>query len=193
MIRLVLTLIVTLVSIGGIKEMPNSARLKIIDTIQGSSFLSVQSAMEVLKHHNPDLAQSKIEVIRKGISIVVILVDKNEPENSKKSIGVMVDSNAELNARDLHVLRSDEEQSQLLDQIKGSSFPPTLKAFEIFRQRNPDLTQYDIKVVSKRDSLVVIFSDKDRPAGIRGSIGKPGFEVEMNARDLTVIRSNFVR
>lgn len=173
--------------------MPSSAQLKFLDTIQGCSFLSIQSAMEVLKHHNPDFERSKIEVIRKGNSAVVILADKNEPANTKKSLGVMLESKAELNAHDLSVLRSDEDQIQLLDKIQGSSFLPIRKAVEIFQRHNPDLTQYNIKVVREGDSLVVLFSDKDRPAGIHGSIGKPGFEVELNARDLTVIRSNFVR
>jgi hypothetical protein len=53
---------------------------------------------------------------------------------------------------------------------------------------------YNIEIVREGAALVVvIFADKDRPPGTRGSTGRPGFEVELGARDLRVLRSNHVR
>ena len=82
---------------------------------------------------------------------------------------------------------------QMLDRIQGSSFLAIQAAMGIFQQHNPDLAQYKVEVVGEGDSVVVIFADKDRPDGTRGSVGKSGFEVELNAGDLRVLRSNFVR
>jgi len=81
----------------------------------------------------------------------------------------------------------------MLDRIQGSSFLATQAVVVVFQRHNPDLTQYKIEVVREGDSGVVIFADKNRPEGTRGSVGKPGFEVELNAGDLRVLRSNFVR
>lgn len=84
-------------------------------------------------------------------------------------------------------------QIQFLDPLQDSSVRAIQVAKEVFQQHDPDLTQYNIEVVRDGGSVVVIFAYKDRPAGTRGSVGKSGFEVELDARDLRVLRSNFVR
>jgi hypothetical protein len=81
-----------------------------------------------------------------------------------------------------------------LDIIQGSSFLAIQAALAAFQHRNPDLAHYKITVVSERESVVVIFADKDRQTGTRGSSSPwPGFEVEMSAKDLRVLRSSFIR
>lgn len=193
MIRMVSAVMVALVMIGGQIVMANSKQIQFLDTIHGSSFLAIQSAMEVLRRHNPDLSQFKIEVLYEGNSVVIILADKNEPTSSRGNLGVRLEPREELSAQDLRTLRSNMGQIQLLDRIQGSSFLAIQTAIMIFQLHKPDLSQYNIEVVREGDSVVVIFADKDRPTGTRGSIGKPGFEVELNAQDLRVLQSNFVR
>lgn len=174
--------------------MANSTKIQLLDTIQGSSFLAIQSTMDIFQRHNPELAHSKIEVIHEGNSEVVILTSKADSTNTQKNFGVRLESKEELSTQDLSTLRSDMEQTQLMDQIQGSHFPLIKKATEVFRRHNnPDLMRYNIKVVRDGDSVVVIFADKDRPTGTRGSVGKPGFEVELNPQDMSVIKANFVR
>jgi len=171
--------------------MTNSTKIQILDTVKGSSFLAIQSTMEIFQRHAPDLGQSIIEVMCDPNSVVVILDSKDVSANTQKSIGVRLESKVELNAHDISILRS---RMELIDRIHGGSFLPIKKGVEVFSQRyNPDLMVYSIMLVSEKDSVVVIFTDKDRPTGTRGSVGKPGFEVELNAEDLTVRRSNFVR
>jgi hypothetical protein len=193
MIKLIPTVTAAFVLIGEQAVMANSNQIQFLDTIQGSSFLGAQTAMGIIRRHNLDLAQYKIEVVREGNSIVVIFADKDEPASTRENLGVRLESKAELSAQDLSVLRSDMGRIQMLDRIQGSSFLAIQAAMGIFQRHNPDLTQYKIEVVREGNSIVVIFADKDRPAGTRGSVGKPGFEVELNAQDLQVLRSNFVR
>jgi hypothetical protein len=193
MIKLVLGVTVSLVLMGGQPDMSNSSQIQVLDTIKGSSFLAIQAVMGILQRHSPDLTQYKIEVVREGNSVVILLIDKDEPASKRESLGARVESKTELNAQDLTALRSDMGRIHMLDRIQGSSFPAIQAAVAVFQQRNPDLTQYKIEVVREGDSVVVIFADKDRPEGTRGSVGKPGFEVELTARDLRVLRSNFVR
>ena len=68
------------------------------------------------------------------------------------------------------------------------------KAKEVFAEHNPDLTQYKISVVENENSLVVIFLDKNNKINTIGNPGiLPGFEVELNIKDLQVIKSHFIR
>ena len=173
--------------------MTNSVVMQLLDTIQGSIFLAILSTMGSFQYHNPDLAQSKIEVIREGNSVIILLADKNDFANTQNILGVRLESKEELNPQDISNLWSHRDKIQLMGRIQGSSFLFIKKAVEVFQQYNPDLTGYNIEVVREGDSIGVIFADKDRPTGTLGSVGKSGFEVELNAQDLTVIRSNFVR
>ena len=85
-------------------------------------------------------------------------------------------------------------QITVLDTIQGSSVLVIQATMEVLQRHNLDLTQYKIDVVREGNSVVVIFTDKDRQVGTRGNLSaRPGFEVELNAHDLHVLRSNFVR
>ena len=111
-------------------------------------------------------------------------------------MGLRLGLEAELSAHELAVLRSDTSRVTVLDSIEGSSFAATQTALGVFQRRlsSLDLTLYKIQVVGERDSIVVIFTDKDREIGTLGSPpGRPGFEVELNASDLRVVRSHFIR
>jgi hypothetical protein len=169
--------------------MSDTDRVKVLDTIRGSSVLAIQSALEVLRLRSPDVARFQIRVGREDTSEVVILAGHGG------DLGVRPASKAKLSARELAAIRSSPSRFAVLDTIDGSLFRAiqvARKAF--FRRYKPDLTQYQIKVVRERSSVVIIFADKDWQAGTRGmSAGRPGFEVELNASDLRVLRSSFIR
>jgi hypothetical protein len=168
-------------------------QIQLVDKIQGSNFLAVQSSMEIFQRHNLDLNQYNIEILFEEGSKVVILTTRNKFENTQKILGVKLEPKTELSAQYLRTLKSNNVPIQLLDQIQGSSFPLIQTAVKVFQQHNLNLVQYLIEVLLENNSVVVVFADKNRPAGIHGSIGNPGFEVELDAAVLTVMRSNFVR
>ena len=70
-------------------------------------------------------------------------------------------------------------------------------AAAVFLNRYPraDLAEYKIKVCREGELLHVIFTDKERATGMRGSGGRPncpGFEVTL-AADLAVVQAHFIR
>jgi hypothetical protein len=59
-----------------------------------------------------------------------------------------------------------------------------------------DLAEYQIEVCREGEQLHVVFLDKERPPGVRGSGGRPGcpgFEVTLQAADLSVVKAHFIR
>jgi len=89
---------------------------------------------------------------------------------------------------------TDNAKPEVIDAIRGKSFLAVQAASQELARHNLDIVGYKITLVMKGESVVVIFTDQNAPPGVRGSGGvKPGFEVELNARDLSVIRSYFVR
>jgi hypothetical protein len=77
--------------------------------------------------------------------------------------------------------------------MDGSNYPPIPIAYALFEPRKPDLALYQIRVLGKKESVTVVFTDKDRQPGTRSAGARLGFEVEMKAADLKVVRSNFLR
>jgi hypothetical protein len=72
-----------------------------------------------------------------------------------------------------------------------------IAAAVVFSARVPraDLAEYRIKVCREGELLHVIFVDRERPPGMRGSGGRPncpGFEVTL-AADLAVVKAHFIR
>lgn len=68
------------------------------------------------------------------------------------------------------------------------------KATEVFAEKNLDLSKYDVSVINNGDTLVVVFLDKNRTVNTIGNPGiLPGFEVELDAKDLHVLKSHFIR
>jgi hypothetical protein len=197
MIRQISALSVVLVIIMGHTGMATTRRLERLGEIRGSSFLAIQSAITALRRGSPDLAQTTIEVVRDGDSQIVILDDQSVPSGPHGISALRLEPRAQLSAPDVVALRSRIAQTQLLDRIQGHNFRAIEVAMQEFRARySPDLDDYNIKVLRKGesgDSLVVIILDKVRPRGSRGSVGEPGFEVELNSRDLRVLRANFIR
>ncbi|MDQ3132145.1 MAG: hypothetical protein M3Q99_15465 [Acidobacteriota bacterium] len=169
--------------------MSNSETLKILDTIQGSSFFSIRDAINILQNYRAkDLAHHKMEVARDGDSIVVLFTYKD------RRLGARKGARAEMNNAELETFSSKKDQLEIIDTIEGNNFLAIEAAAEAFQPHDPDLKLYKIEVVRDGNSLLVLFTDKDRPKGARGNIGThPGFEVALDADNLNVLRSNFIR
>lgn len=193
MTRLLAAAIVAIAIIGEETSMANPGPIILLDSIAGTSFLAIQSAMPVLERHRPDLERTNLEVVRNGTSAVVVLAEAGRQGPSRGKFGVRTDSNTELNADDLRTITSDAAAALMLDKIQGSSFLAIRAAMKAFQVHNPDLAQYRIEVVREGDVVSVLFADKDRADGTRGSVGQSGFEVDLNPRDWSVVRSHFVR
>lgn len=168
--------------------MPNPGPVKVIDTLKGTSYLAIETALRTLQRHKPDVTRRTIAVVGDGKSTAVILA------GIEGRIGARVAPEAELSVAEMEELTTSRDRAPVQDSIQGSSLPPIRRGAEVFGQRVPDLSPYRIALMSEGDSLVVVFTDKDAAPGGRGSSGaRPGFEVAMSARDLTVRRSSFIR
>jgi hypothetical protein len=173
--------------------MPNPGPVETVDAIQGTSFVVVESAMGPFERHKLDLAQYKILVMRQDDATLVAFTDKDGNPASRRSIGVREGSGEELSPKLLEALLSDKDK-KVLDAIQGAHFAAIKAAVKVFRRRIPNLAPYKIEVVREGSSLVVIFTDKEGNSDDRGNPGtRPGFEVEIDSRDMSVLRSNFVR
>jgi hypothetical protein len=88
----------------------------------------------------------------------------------------------------------ESANSDVIDTIRGKSFLAVEAAARELARHKLEIVGYKITVVQRGNSVFVIFADQNAPPGMRGSGGKkPTFEVELNARDLSVVGSYFAR
>ena len=168
--------------------MPNTDTNNSSETIMGTSFLAIQTALGILRNRKLDLSHCNIEVVHKEAPKVVIFNCKNE------QLGVRTETGVELSTNDVKTFTSSKNKDNVSDIIQGDNYRAIRVAKEPFERHNPDLAYYLIKVVRRSGSVIVLFTDKDRPPGILGSVSKrPEFEVELDADTLQVSRSNFLR
>jgi hypothetical protein len=177
---------------GGEVVMANT--FKILDAIQGTSFIAIEDAMRGSRRPALDVKHYRIEVVREQDGDTVILSPKDRARGSQDDVALRPASRLEQPARERPADTLDRNRIKVLDSVDGANLRAMEVAADVFRRReNVDLSQYRIEAIREGDSIIVIFMDKHQEQGARGSTGKPGFEVEMGARDLNVIRSNFVR
>lgn len=159
------------------------------DKLRGSSFLAIQSALPVFQAHGLNPAQYRVVVSGAGHSAVTVFVEK---ESQARSVGVR--QGQELSPADLSAAMSQLDPAQPRDAIQATSIAPVAVAVGALRRFNPDLNHYLITLARDKESMFVIFTDADAPVGGFGSSGKrPGYEVQLNAQNLTVVRSNLIR
>jgi hypothetical protein len=79
-----------------------------------------------------------------------------------------------------------------LDPLDGRHYPAIERAVHVLRQRGLIIEDYSVRVYLEGERIIVVFSDRTSPGTMKGSVGKPGFEVEMDFQ-LRITRSNFVR
>lgn len=82
----------------------------------------------------------------------------------------------------------------VLATLPGTLAVALAKAIARFQETNLPLEAYTVTVLREGETLIVTFTDKDAPAGGRGSPGqRPGFEVMLDQKSLTIIESQFIR
>jgi hypothetical protein len=174
--------------------MSKTGPIKVLETMQGSSYLTIESALKTLERWGLDVPNSTITVLRDKETPVVVVERMTPGTGAAERHGARVEPDVELTADEVNRLTSAPDPAKAQDKIQGSSLPAIRVAAEVFRKKIPDLSGYRIALMSEGDSRIVAFTDKDAPPGSRGGGGtRLGFEVEMNARDLVVRRSNFIR
>ncbi len=87
----------------------------------------------------------------------------------------------------------DDVKSQVLDAFNGRSYLIVQAAQKELARLKIDIVGYRVQVQRVGKLYVVIFTDENTPPGARGSVGKPGLEVEIDPRDMSVVRSYFIR
>lgn len=78
--------------------------------------------------------------------------------------------------------------------LPGTHAAALAKAITHFLEQGLLLDGYTVTVLREGETLIVAFTDKDAPAGGRGNRGqRPGFEVTLDEKTLTIIGSQFIR
>jgi len=186
--------LIVLEILGVSQVMGNSGQIEIIDHISGSHFVAVLSATDIAHQRNWDLNTSTIHVLKEDASLfVAFLANKDSQSSSPDQWVIDLNSRKELTVTAAIPWLAQINGTKDVAELSGSSVAVIETALGIFRSHGLDVGDYQIDVIRQGESFTVIFADKDRPQGTVGSVGKPGFEVELNRKDLSVLRSNFVR
>jgi len=184
--------VVVLVAMGG--SMAMAGPFVILDMVRGSSYALIQGQMAVAQHRHLDLNRCQIEVKRDRTSAVVVFTEQGELRHEEQVIAVRTNSGMELNATELRALLTNPDLVESVDSIRGRSFQSIQSAMEVFGKQNRDLSVYKIEVAWDGETIIVMFSDKDRLPGTMGNTpGRPGFEVVLDPEDLHVVKSYFLR
>ncbi len=83
---------------------------------------------------------------------------------------------------------------KVIAEFSGASLKWIHAAEPEFQRKKLDLDKYTVSVVEQDDSVTVALTSSDSVQGARGSTGSyPGFVVEINKKDMKVVRSNYIR
>jgi hypothetical protein len=78
--------------------------------------------------------------------------------------------------------------------ISSDNFRAIQAAMTAFAENGLSIAGYEINVFEEANRFIVLFKKAGLSAGYRGSPpGFPGFEVELDASNLNIVKSNFVR
>lgn len=81
-----------------------------------------------------------------------------------------------------------------VETISGKAFAAIQAALPEIARYDLNVMDYNIKVISDGQRLVVIFADPNISPGVKGSGGEqPGVEVLLDIRDLRIISSHLIR
>lgn len=157
------------------------------DAVSGDGYLAVRSAMTTLKRHRVDPRNYQYAIRRDGDEITVVLSGLNGQGASQPVFAVR--NGTESDPRVVGIVQPDET-------LQGPNYSAIRVAEEEFLRHVPtvDLKEYRITVIRDGEPMAVTFTDKDRLSGSRGgSCHRPGFEVELDSRELRVLQSAFDR
>jgi hypothetical protein len=178
--------------------MSNPGPIQELDTILGRNLLAIERALEVLKPQRLELPECTFQMASDG-EAVQVLVTAVDRQGKRTDFGARVRKKTatEMTGPEVTEAVSKLDPAMVLDRLEGNTLLAIRAAEDTFQSRNPqaDLADYRIDVVREGDTLVVIYSDKERKPGARGIFRgqKLGFEVSLRAVDLTVLKSHFVK
>jgi hypothetical protein len=165
--------------------MMQTEQIRVQDAVEGSSLIEIRAALQHLESGDRNIRTYGVRVLRNGKTTVVFTPKDDETR------ALAVRDSAVLSAAELKDLLASSKQT---NSLRSGSLAPMLAAAQIFEQRKLDLADYRVTLLRSGNSYVVTFTDKDAQVGGRGNPGKRlGFEVELGASDLRVIRSHFIR
>ena len=92
---------------GGGAPMSSAAKVELVDSIEGTSFLAISAALPSFEANQARLADYRIKVVRDGNTLIVVFTDKNDPGAVRGSAGKRPAFEVALDPKDLHVIRSN--------------------------------------------------------------------------------------
>ena len=182
----------SVVLLEGFSAMAESAPIRSLEKISGRGFQAIQSVIDLLQRRRPELYDDRLDVLQAGQQEVVLLTPPPTPIGGRP-IGALVQPPRDLTGDEMQLLLSRLGQMQSLGSLEARHYPVLQRGVTVFAQRGLDLGAYQIQLVSEGATLAVLFADRTREPGTKGSTGQPGFEVVFDAADLSVLRANFVR
>ena len=169
-----------------------SAALQILDSINGEDLAAIQATLASLRNHGLAPEAHNIFV---GASAAFVGVVYQDEKDSGKIVGIRANPVGALNAAESSSILLSRAGFQLRGKMHGSSLGPMLATLPVFaQQKGLHLDQYRLELMRDKASFIVTFLDKtSQPGGLGNPGPRPGFEVVVNAQDLKVLRSHYIR
>jgi hypothetical protein len=182
------------VTLGAIVAMNSTAAIKTLDTITGDDLAAIQKSLPIARRHRVDIDACKIDVVSSKSYIGVVYECGSGDEVNRKTLGVRLQPESEMPEDEVARALSDPAAFKLRGHLQGASLAPILAGLSVFEKRGFQLSHYQVELLREKNSYLVNFVDKDSKLEGLGNPGtRLGLEVELNAGDLSVIRSNFIR
>jgi hypothetical protein len=169
--------------------MEDKTPFRVIDTVEGSAFLEIRKALNVLRTQYPNVTPEHARVIEDPRGSAVVFEDR-----SFHPVAVRQGATAPLTPHETQRVIADAAVPKPKRSIQGAHIPLIESAAIEFARKLPiQFEQYVITVAEEGSTLIVMFSDRTTAAGVRGSSGRPGFEAAFDRKTSRMMRSNFVR
>ncbi|TWT82334.1 hypothetical protein CA13_37960 [Planctomycetes bacterium CA13] len=170
-------------------------KIEVLQNCLGRHYLTIHTALEVLARRTLKLVDYEILIVVDNGVETVIFKDTRDQSDALVNFGVQPELKFVLAAEHLLETLKELKQLEIAVSIKGKHYQIIDVSVKAFREKlEVDLVNYKIQLVRDGESVVAIFTDKDRDPMTRGHNPKcPSFEVELNPDDLRVRRANFIR
>jgi hypothetical protein len=169
--------------------MQDKTPLRVIDTVEGSAFLEIRKALQVLRTQQPNVVPDRARLLEDPRGSFVVFEDR-----AFHPVAVRRGSSVASTPHETQTMISDAAAQKPKRSIQGPHIPLIEgAAIEFGKKVRINLEQYLITVAEEGSTLIVMFADRNAAPGIRGSGRLPGFEVVFDSKSQRVIKSNFVR
>lgn len=190
--RLSLPLLALGTIMGVIVPQMTSAPLQVLDSINGEDLAAIQATLPSLRYRRLAPESHNIFVLAGPAFVAVVYRDEKD---AAKLVGFRLNPVADLSVAEAYAILMGNAGFQLRGKLHGSSLGPLLAALPVFeQQKRLHLDEYRLDLIREKTAFTVTFLDKTSQPGGLGNPGPlPGFEVVLNAHDLKVVRSHYIR